>query len=156
MDGILVGNMRKAARAIILRDDQLLIMNRNKFGKIYDTLPGGNLRAGELPEEALSRELKEETGLDVNKPRLVFIEEAGDPYGTQYIFECSYLGGEPELSPNSEEAAINKLGKNLYHPMWVELKTLPERPFLSEQLKQRILHAIENGFPEKVETFRAA
>jgi ADP-ribose pyrophosphatase YjhB (NUDIX family) len=45
--------MRKAVRAIIIKDDKLLVMNRNKFGKVYDTLPGGNVEIGETLEQAL-------------------------------------------------------------------------------------------------------
>ena len=141
--------MRKAARAIVIRDDELLIMHRDKFGTKYDTLPGGNIEVGESTEEAVRRELREETGLDVGSCRLVFIEDAGEPYGTQYVYLCDYIGGEPQLAPESEEAAINKLGKNLYKPMWVSLAELSDRPFKSETLKQHILTAVADGFTQE-------
>lgn len=141
--------MRKAARAIVIRDDELLIMHRDKFGTKYDTLPGGNVEVGESTEEAVRRELREETGLDVGSCRLVFIEDAGEPYGTQYVYLCDYIGGEPQLAPESEEAAINKLGKNLYKPMWVSLAELSDRPFKSETLKQHILTAVADGFTQE-------
>lgn len=145
--------MRKAARAIVLHEGKLLVMHRNKFGNEYDTLPGGNVEVGESPEEAARRELKEETGLDVGSAELVYIEEAGHPYGTQYIYRCEYIGGEPKLAPESEEAAINKLGKNLYKPMWVNVATLVDKPFLSKTLKAKIIEAVDTGFPETAETF---
>jgi ADP-ribose pyrophosphatase YjhB (NUDIX family) len=139
--------MRKAVRAIVLREGNLLVMHRNKFGKEYDTLPGGNIELGETQEQALLRELSEETSVQVTPKRLVFIEQAGDPYGTQYVFLCDYVSGEPQLSPTSEEAYINKLGQNLYEPKWVAVSDLPELPFLSEKLKQAILQAISTEFP---------
>lgn len=145
--------MRKAARAIVLHEGKLLVMHRNKFGKEYDTLPGGNVEAGETPEGAVRREVHEETGMELGSARLVFIEESGQPYGTQYIYLCDYVDGEPKLSPGSEEAAINKLGKNLYKPMWINIATLPQKPFLSRTLKERLLTAVEHGFPETAETF---
>ena len=139
--------MRRAARAIVIKDGNLLVMHRNKFGTEYETLPGGNVELGETPDQAVLRELHEETSVVVSNPRVVFVEEAGDPYGTQYIYLCDYVSGEPQLAPDSEEEYINKLGQNLYEPKWVVLTDLPNLPFLSEKLKQAILDAVAGGFP---------
>lgn len=139
--------MRRAVRAIVIKDGNLLVMHRNKFGKEYETLPGGNIEVGESPEQALLRELGEETSVVVETDRLVFVEHAGDPYGTQYIFLCKYVSGEPTLAPDSEEALINKLGQNLYEPKWVAIQDLPNLPFLSEKLKQAIINAVATEFP---------
>ncbi len=141
--------MRRAARAIVMHNNNLLVMHRNKFGTEYDTLPGGNVEIGETLEQAVIRELTEETSVAVTNLRLVFVEEAGNPYGTQYIYLCDYVSGEPQLAPDSEEEQINKLGQNLYQPQWVPLATLPELPFMSEKLKAAILYASENGFPSE-------
>ncbi len=139
---------RQAARAIIIRNNHLLVMHRNKFGHEYNTLPGGNVEMGETLELAVIREVSEETSLTVESLKLVFVEEAGDPYGTQYIFKGEVAtDGEPRLSTTSEEAQINKLGKNLYEPKWLPLDAVASEEFLSEKLKLAILSAIENGFP---------
>ncbi len=139
--------MRKASRAIVIHDDKLLVMHRNKFGTEYDTLPGGGVEIGEHPEQTVVREVFEETSIIVSSAKLVFIEEAGDPYGTQYVYLCEYVSGEPHLHEESEEMKINQLGQNLYEPRWVKLSDLPTRPFLSENLKGTLLQAIANGFP---------
>lgn len=141
--------MRTAARAIIIKNDALLVTHRNKFGMEYDILIGGGVDFGETLEQALRRELKEESGVQVANPRLVFVERAGDPYGTQYIFLCDYVSGEPELSKSSMEYAINAMGKNLYQPMWLSLKDLPQTEFRSERLKQAILRGLKNGWPKE-------
>jgi ADP-ribose pyrophosphatase YjhB (NUDIX family) len=141
--------MRSAARAIIIKDDALLVTHRNKFGMEYDILIGGGVDMGETLEQALYRELREESGVIVENPRLVFIEEAGDPYGTQYIYLCDYVSGEPALSPDSDEYAITAMGQNLYQPLWRPLADLPNTPFRSEHLKTAILNGVKNGFPEQ-------
>lgn len=139
--------MRQAVRAIVITKGHLLVLHRNKFGKEYDTLPGGNIELGETAEAALVREIADETSIQITNFRPVFIEEAGNPYGTQYIYLCDYVAGEPVLNPNSEEAAIHRMGQNLYIPMWVSLQGLPQREFLSTRLKEAILHATTQGFP---------
>lgn len=141
--------MRSAARAIIVKDDALLVTHRNKFGMEYDILIGGGVDFGETLEQALLRELREESGVLIANPRLVLIEQAGEPYGTQYIFLCDYVSGEPALAEDSMEHAINAMGKNLYQPMWRPLKDLPDVEFRSERLKQAILKGLESGFPDK-------
>lgn len=141
--------MRTAARAIVIKDDALLVTHRNKFGLEYDILIGGGVDFGETLEQALFRELHEESGVQVANPRLVFIERAGDPYGVQYIFLCDYVSGEPALNPSSMEYAINAMGQNLYQPMWRPLKELPTTNFRSEQLKQAIMSGLKNGWPKE-------
>src|SRR4030095_4536245 len=137
--------MRRAARAIVIKDNKLLVMHRNKFGTEYDTLPGGNVEIGETPEQTAIREVAEEASISVQNPRLVFIDHAGDMYGDQYVFLCDYQSGEPQLTPESTEALIHKMGKNLYEPKWVPLGSLGTTPFLSEELKNSIIEALEKG-----------
>lgn len=140
--------MRQAVRAIVIHGNKLLVLHRNKFGKEYDTLPGGNIEIGETQTEALVREVHSETSVTFDQPRLVFVEEAGDPYGTQYIYLCRYVSGTPVLREDSDEAHIHQMGKNLYEPMWLDIDALKDRPFLSEHLKHAIIHCFHNGFPE--------
>lgn len=144
--------MRKAVRAIVVKDNKLLTMHRNKFGQEYFTLIGGKIDVGETQEQALHREIKEETGLTVREPKLVLIEEAGDPFGTQYIYHCKYVHGEVALNPKSIEAEIHAMGQNLYVPKWIDIKELPKLPFRSETLKETLLHFLKNGFPDKPQT----
>jgi len=144
--------MRKAVRAIIVKDNNLLVMHRNKFGHEYFTLIGGRIDLGETADQALVREVQEETGMVFDNPRLVFVEEAGDPYGTQYIYLCDFVSGEPILNPASTEATIHAMGQNLYEPTWLPIKDLPNSPFLSEDLKQSIIAGLQNGFPDQPQT----
>lgn len=58
---------RPAVYAIIVRDDKILLVKER--GSYH--MPGGGVDLGEMPEDAVVREAKEETGLDISKPHLV-------------------------------------------------------------------------------------
>lgn len=143
---------RQLARAVIIKEDKLLVMFRNKFGNKYVTLPGGRIEMGETAEQAVLRKIREEAMIEVANPRLVFIDQA-EFYGDQMIYYCEYLSGEPKIDPATHEAAINKLGKNLYEPGWLPLDDLPATKFLSPELRDAIIDAEANGWPDSVIKF---
>lgn len=140
--------MRKAARAIIIKDDKILVMQRNKHGAEYFTLVGGRLNDGEAVEQALVREVKEETGLDIIKYRLVFFEEHPAPYNQQYIFLCEVAPhADIALQDYSEERFMNKLGANMHQPLWASVNSFHALPFRTPQLHAAIVQALKKGFP---------
>lgn len=141
--------MRRAARAIIIKDNKIIVTHRNKFGMQYYMLPGGGVDYGETPEQALYREMAEEVCVTIANPRLVFIEQAGEPYGTQYIYLCEYVSGEPALHPDSREAKIHAMGQNLYEPMWMSLDEFAATELRSESIKQAILKCNKKGWPQE-------
>lgn len=140
--------MRRASRAIVIKEDQILVTKRNKFGDEYYILIGGGVDMGETEEQTLYRELREESGVQVTNPRKVFIENAGDMYGVQHIFLCDYVSGEPTLHPDSTEAKINAMDMgNKYETVWLPLAQLPTVPFRSDCLRRAVLDGIKSGFP---------
>lgn len=140
--------MRKAVRAIIVKDGALLVMHRNKFGNEYYTLLGGGIDPGETPEQSLVREIKEESGYTVNAATLVFVEQAGHPYGTQYVYYCEATGDQPQLAPHSEEAGLMQYG-NKHTPVWLPIEELPKVTFRSGTLQRALYNALHKGFPQQ-------
>ena len=91
---------RPSAYAIVIRDGKLLLaLERGKY-----TLPGGGIDLGEMPEDAVVREVKEETGIDVRNPELLASrselfahhEEDKDYYNQTILlyYRCDFAGGE--------------------------------------------------------------
>ena len=53
-----------AVIAYVIRDDKFLLLKRNNEPKVWGP-PGGRLEIDENPSEGLLREIREETGLDI-------------------------------------------------------------------------------------------
>lgn len=72
-----------AVAAIILRDGEILLIRRGgEPGAGLWSIPGGNVELGETLEEALKREVREETGLEIIVGKLagvhnLVVREAG-------------------------------------------------------------------------------
>jgi 8-oxo-dGTP pyrophosphatase MutT (NUDIX family) len=90
-----------ATAAVFDDDGRVLTMQRP--GGAW-CLPGGNADPGEGPEETVVREVREETGLDVEPVELVDAYEL--PAGTDYdphgaitlVYRCEQVGGDLALS----------------------------------------------------------
>lgn len=64
---------RPAAYAIIMQDGKLLVVESRRTGKLF--LPGGGVEKGETMPETLQRELREETGLEIEIVRFLHFKE---------------------------------------------------------------------------------
>lgn len=71
-----------ALGAVVIRDGELLMVRRGKDpGKGLWTVPGGRLEKGEYLQDALVREVREETGLEIEVGQLLGIFEViGDDH----------------------------------------------------------------------------
>jgi len=147
--------MRKAARVVIIQNQNILLIKRDKFGLKYYTLPGGEIEMGETADQAGTRELYEETNIKATPPKLIYVEDAGDMYGTQYIFTADYQDGEAKMRDESIEAELNKNGQNLYHPVWVPVSKFAQLPFRSTVLQNELLKGMRDGWPSEPQMLKS-
>ena len=116
---------RTAACAIIFDNEGRLLLHQRRDNGRW-ALPGGAVEIGETADQAVVREVREETGYAVEMVRLVGVYS--DPRHTtirypdgnvnSYVaiaFECRVIGGSPTL--NDETSAID----------WFDPRVLPER-----------------------------
>ena len=115
-----------SVEAVILKDDKLLFLRRkNNPVKGQWWFPGGRIRKGETLAEALYREVKEETGLEVIKSELVNVysrifDERHD-ITIAYICKCK----PDKITLNNEHSEYKyykKLPKNI-NPYLIEVIT---------------------------------
>src|SRR5580704_16153106 len=105
-----------AVSAAIVRDGRVLIVRRGRApAKGIYTLPGGGVELGETLEQAVSREVREETSLDIEPVALVGFRQAiaRDAAGRverHFVilpFAARFIGGK--ISLNEELAAADWL-----------------------------------------------
>lgn len=91
---------RPAAYGIVIRDGKVLLLRQ--FGGRYE-LPGGALELGEDHKRAVIREVKEETGIEVEEPIALGMEASffkaahstNEAFHSLLLyFHCKFAGGE--------------------------------------------------------------
>lgn len=99
-----------ASHGIIRDGDKILVTRRSKENDYmpgYWDFPGGKLEAGETPIVGLHREVKEETGLEVQvgATDYIFTNLEGLPESQYFllVFECKYTGGDIILDPREHD-----------------------------------------------------
>jgi 8-oxo-dGTP diphosphatase len=145
---------RHTGRGLVIRDGQILLMERWRPGQYYFSIPGGGIEKDETPEQAAVREIAEETTLDIRVIRKVFQMLDGDVI--HHIFLCEYLSGEPHLPENSEEFLLNATD-NRFKPGWFDIHQLDTLPFKYwKPLKQPLIDALADGFGEDITIVKTA
>ena len=111
--------MRNRAAAIIIQNNALLVIHRQKPGQDYYILPGGGVELDESFQEACIREVKEETGLDVLHLQLVYRYHS--KIGEEHYFLTRIPAGELVLGGSE---AKRQSPTNVYAFEWVDAKQL--------------------------------
>ncbi|MDL2206684.1 (deoxy)nucleoside triphosphate pyrophosphohydrolase [Eubacteriales bacterium OttesenSCG-928-N13] len=108
--------------AIVMRDGKILITGQEKpiYGGFLWEFPGGKLEAGESPEQALSRELKEELGIDAHATRVYDVVRHIYEHNGRDVLVLFYLAELPKGEPNALE------GQQI---AWVSPQELKDYPF---------------------------
>ena len=121
--------------AIIRKEDKIFATQRG-YGDFKDwwEFPGGKMEAGETPEEALKREIREELSTEIMVDEFICTVEYDYPnfHLTMHCFLCSLL--TESLHLNEHEAA-RWLTKN----DWESVKWLPADMIVIEKLRDFIV-----------------
>jgi 8-oxo-dGTP diphosphatase len=104
---------KAAASAAVLRGNEVLIVERGKGARAGSwSFPGGHIEPGETAAEAARREVREETGLEVEIIELlgvrdVVIRDRDGQLRAHYllaVYLARWLGGEPAAASDTRDA----------------------------------------------------
>ncbi|HSG44275.1 MAG TPA: NUDIX hydrolase [Anaerolineales bacterium] len=117
--------------AVIFDEDNKLLLVKSTYQRFHPWgLPGGSLNYGESPEDAVLREVREETSLKVEIESLLFIKTwIPDRVGLYYV--CSIVDGE--FQPSDE---VSEYG-------YFSLNDLPDVRPLDIQLIKEIYEEVD-------------
>ena len=131
-----------AVGAVILKNNKVLLIKRGEEPyKGFWSIPGGKVKFGERIKDALKREVKEETGLDIEIEKLIYIlkmmvkNKKGEVLFDYLIldFLTRAIGGE--IKASSDAAEIR----------WISLKKIdsynlvPTERRMFEKLKKKLI-----------------
>ena len=140
---------RLSAKAIIVEDDQLLVIHcRDGRGEFY-YLPGGGQEYGETVAEALERECREELGCGVVAYEIMFARDyfgwehefadiEGHIHQVELMFRCEIREGErPSLTTVPDDLQIGYA--------WVPVSDLPNMRFYPMMMRNMLVETIRSS-----------
>lgn len=128
---------RIRATAVVIKDGKVLLIHRKNEKEFY-VFPGGGVEEGETVEQAILRELMEETSITVRINKILE-HKIYDDRTENYAYLCDYISGEPHLAENSPEKIEMKDGVEYYNPVWIDIKDLENLTVWPEEAKRKLI-----------------
>lgn len=122
---------------ILIENNKILLVQQKLSDKRNWSLPGGRLERGETLSQGLIREMKEETGLDVELVRMLYVCDVASSSNTilHITFLIKRVGGEIELPSN-------EFDENPIH----DVKFVPVSELVKYGFSEKFMQVINDGF----------
>ena len=128
---------------ILIENDKILLIKQELVEQTHWTLPGGALESNETIEQCLIREMKEETGLEIEVKELLYVCDRFHRLN-KHIVDMTFLvekvGGD--LLTNS---LINSDDKEVIRM----IKMVPIDEILEFGFSQNFYQLVKDNFPER-------
>lgn len=121
---------RMRARAIILKEGNLVSMYRERDGRIFYTFPGGGQEGNESEQECVIREVYEEFGITVNPIKKVYIYE--NQISIEHFYLCEWISGE--FGTGHGEEYFKGQTNGTYKPTLLNVAQIPNLPLMPPEI----------------------
>jgi 8-oxo-dGTP diphosphatase len=146
--GFTIESIVMRAGAIILDNDRVVLIERFRGGNHYFVFPGGTVKKKESVEEAVVREVYEETGLDVVVNRLIAVVRQRDV--EEYYYFVDIVSGVFGSGTGKEMTGRAPAERGKYEAVWRRVVDLAELNGLPQPLFAFVKKFYDEGFPEQV------
>ena len=125
------------ATGVLIENNSLLLVKQKLSNNRNWSLPGGRVEPGETLEQALIREMKEETGLDVEPIRMLYVCDVAASGNTvlHITFLTKRIGGEIMLP-------TNEFDENPIH----DVRFIPIDELTEYGISEKFIEIIKNDF----------
>lgn len=140
------------SRAIILKEDNIVVMERLKNGKHYYALPGGHIEKDESNEECVVREVKEEFNINVLVQKHLYDHVLNNEYQAYYL--CRWIDGQ--ISKTDGEEYRPDRNRGMYNPVTISLFSHEAEEIVPREIVEQIIKDYrKNDFlTRKLKTFK--
>lgn len=122
---------RVAVAAFVFDEENRILLCEHTYRKSHPWgLPAGGLEYGEDPEEGIKRELREETGFNVQVERLLYADSAVEFHHVSLIYLCRIIDGT--FKPNLEVSSVK------FYPLDQLPRLLPTEQALIEKMMPKL------------------
>ncbi len=133
---------RTRVRAIILQDEKIISMYREKENRVFYTFPGGGLEGNESEIDCVKREVFEEFGIVVKPIKKVYIYE--NERSIEHFYICEHISGD--FGTGEGEEYDKNQANGLYRPTIINIKDIKNLPLMPPEVAQAFYEDyIKNG-----------
>ena len=116
--------LRVRVAALAVRKEKILLARHVKASRSAYLLPGGGMESGETAVESLTRELREEAGVEARIGDLRYVIEARSPDSKRHILQLVFA---VKIDGDIGDSVDPRVAECAWHPVG-ELRTLRMHP----------------------------
>jgi 8-oxo-dGTP diphosphatase len=120
--------LRTRVNGILIENNKILMVKHQMGnGRILWSVPGGGMNFGSTANDNLKREFLEETNLEIEVGRYLFVHEYLNPplHAMEHFFEVKRINGNVELGKDPELSSVNQILLEISWKTISEIKNIP-------------------------------
>lgn len=121
---------RIRARAIIIHDEKIMSMYRERQDRVFYTFPGGGMEGNESEHDCVKREVLEEFGIVVEPIKKLYVYE--NQNSIEHFYLAKWVSGDFGSGTGEEfQADINN---GVYIPKFIQIVDIPNLPLMPPEV----------------------